>query len=276
MRQTVVAVMCAMAIAVVACGGSPQATATSASPSPSQPTTSPTATSAAALLPPTPTATLGATVSQPTSVPAATATRQPTPTATRPPATATPTTARAAQSRTTGQVQGVTFVVSDGSKATFTVREQLARVPLPNDAVVSTSALTGQVHLDGRTSSVQINLQQLSSDQRDRDQYIRGTMFRNGPTATFTLPALIPLPDGFPDGKEVNTKVTGTLRIKSKDVPLTFDVQARDDGNVVYMLGKTTFTWAQLGLATPSSFNVVSIADEVKVEMLLALKPVFD
>ena len=61
--------------------------------------------------------------------------------------------------------QGITFVVSEGSEPTFTVEEQLVRLPLPNDAVMRTTALSGEVQLDGRPSVIEIDLQQLSSDQ---------------------------------------------------------------------------------------------------------------
>ena len=55
-----------------------------------------------------------------------------------------------AMERTAGQYEGITFNVSEGSEATFTVEEQLANLPLPNDAVLrTTSALTGIVNFDG-------------------------------------------------------------------------------------------------------------------------------
>ena len=40
-------------------------------------------------------------------------------------------------------MEGVTFTVGEGSKATFFVREELASVPLPFDAEVSTTATLG-------------------------------------------------------------------------------------------------------------------------------------
>ena len=72
-------------------------------------------------------------------------------------------------SRAIGNFDGVTFMVTDESEATFTVGEQLTRLPLPNDAVLKTNALTGEVFLDGRPSSISIDIHRLSSDQRLRD-----------------------------------------------------------------------------------------------------------
>ena len=48
------------------------------------------------------------------------------------------------------------------------MEEQLVRLPLPNDAVMRTTALSGEVQLDGRPSVIEIDLQQLSSDQEFR------------------------------------------------------------------------------------------------------------
>lgn len=196
--------------------------------------------------------------------------RATTPTAPAVPPTTTPESAR---KRKTGEVDGVTFTVSRGSEATFTVKEQLARLPLPNDAVMRTTALSGAVRLDGRPSSVVINLQSLTSDERLRDQYVRTTMFRNAPTATFTIPDARPLPDGFAEGKLVTTQVKGTLSILGANVPMTFDVEARDDGDLLYVLGRSTFTWSQLGVPKPSAQTVISVDDQVRAEVLLALQP---
>ena len=86
--------------------------------------------------------------------------------------------------------QGITFVVSEGSEPTFTVEEQLVRLPLPNDAVMRTTALSGEVQLGGRPSVIEIDLQQLSSDQEFRDRYVRTRMFGDHPSGIFTVPNL--------------------------------------------------------------------------------------
>ena len=94
--------------------------------------------------------------SQPTvAAPASTPTSEPAP---------EPTEAPVPEARAAGEVEGITFVVGEGSKATFKVREELASVPLPFDAEVSTTALSGEVHLDGRDSVIEMDLHQLSSD----------------------------------------------------------------------------------------------------------------
>ena len=175
--------------------------------------------------------------------------------------------------RTVGQYDGYTFNVVEGSEATFTVEEQLANLPLPNDAVLRTSALSGVVHFDGTESLVIIELRTLSSDSQYRDGYVRNRMFSTHPVAKVSVPSTLPLPDGFAAGNEVATQVEATVSLLGSDFPLTFDIEARDDGDSVFVLGRATFTWAQFGITKPSARSVVSIEDDVRVEVLLALKP---
>ena len=92
---------------------------------------------------------------------------------------------------------GLSYLVGEGSEITFTVGEQLSRLPLPNAAVVRTNTLSGQLNLDGQLSQVEIDLRTLFSGQDFRDRYIRGRMFRDSPVAVFTVEDLISLPNEF-------------------------------------------------------------------------------
>jgi polyisoprenoid-binding protein YceI len=136
-----------------------------------------------------------------------------------------------------------------------------------------TTALSGQVHLDGRASVIEISLHELSSDQTYRDQYVRQVMFPDTPTATFTVPDVGQIPDGLASGEEVTTQMSGSLEIGDVTVPLEFEIEARDDGDRMFIIGRTTFTWDQLGMPPPSSRGVASIDDEVRVEVLLRVFP---
>ena len=175
--------------------------------------------------------------------------------------------------RKMGEYEGITFVVSDGSEATFTVEEQLVRLPLPNDAVLRTTALSGEVHLDGRESVIQIDLHTMSSDQEFRDRYVRTRMFGGHQFATFTVPDVGPLPEGLDSGGQVTTQVSGSLDIRGITVPMEFDIEARDDGSELFILGRATFTWQQLDIPPPTAPTVASVEDEVRVEVLLAVVP---
>ena len=166
------------------------------------------------------------------------------------------------------------FLVSEGSEATFTVREKLARLPLPSDAVVRTSAITGEVYLDGRPSLIEIDLLQLSSDQSLRDDYIRRRMFRNDPVALFTVEDVGQISQSFLDGDATEGTITGRLEIRGITVPITFEGQARDDGDVIFILGRSSFVWADFGMSPPNIARIVEVEDEVAVEVLLVVRPV--
>lgn len=252
----------ALLAAFSACGDGGEEAASTAPATAAPAAAAPTATAAAPATqtPATPTPT-------PTAAPPAAPTPPPAPTA------AAPAGPEYDEDRAIGEVEGVVFVVAEGSEVTFTVEEQLTRLPLPIEAVMRTEELSGEFRVDGSPVTITVDLHSLRSDQDRRDGYVRGRMFPDHPTATFTIDGDRPLPDGFTDGEEVSVEVEGTLSIRGMEFPLTFDITARDDGNVVHLLGETTFTWADLGMDEPRAGIVVWVAEEVRVNVLLALKP---
>ena len=101
---------------------------------------------------------------------------------------------------------------------------RLALLPTSHLVEMRTTALEGEIHLDGRPSVVNIDLHQLRSDQRLRDRYVRGSMFPDHPTAGFTRQELGILPGGLADGKGVKAQITGVLNFQGADFSLMFDV----------------------------------------------------
>lgn len=257
-RPTKLALPMALAflLALSACGAEPT------------PTPLPTPTPNVAALIPTPGLTPTTPPVGPTLTPAPTAIPEaPTPDASEAPPTA-------GSSRTTGQVDGIVFVVSEGSEATFSVGEVLAGVSIPDyEAVMRTTGLSGEVRLDGGASLVILDLHSMSSDEPFRDRYVQNRMFPGQPSAGVAFGDLTPLPDGFTNGDPAATEVSGTLNINDMTVPLEFAIEARDDGDVIFVVGRSTFTWDQIGEPVPTARSVVSVEDEVRVEVLLALTP---
>ena len=238
-------------------------------------------------LPPPPSAP-AATAAAPTSAPTSTTAPTPAPTsAATPPATAAPTTAArpaatstpvpvesrpeptpaAVSAQPDGEAQS--FIIGEGSEITFTVEEELGRAPIRFDAVISSTGLSGTANLDGQSSVVTLDLHSLSSDQQYRDRYIQSRMFPDTPEAIVTVDQLPGLPRSFFDGETTTGQLDGSLQIGDTVTPLVFDVEARHDGDVINVLGRTTFTWEQLGLAKPTARSVVYLADEVRVQVLL-------
>lgn len=161
------------------------------------------------------------------------------------------------------------FIVGEGSRITFTVEEETNFAPVRFDAVIFGTGLSGLANLDGSPSAIVLDLHSLESDQSFRDRYIRQRMFPNTPEATVTVESLPDLPQSFFDGEETSGTLDGSLQIGETATPLTFDVVARHDGTVINVLGSTTFTWDQLGLAKPVFGPVTYLGDEVRVQVLI-------
>ena len=161
------------------------------------------------------------------------------------------------------------YLVGDDSEITFSVEEELGRAPIRFDAVISSTGLRGVANLGGEPSVVILDLHSLQSDQEFRDKYIRNTLFPDTPEAVVTVDKLPDLPQSFLDGENTDGQLDGSLQIGDTVTPLEFDVTARKDGSTINVLGKTTFTWEQLGLTKPTARSVVYLADEVSVEVLL-------
>lgn len=243
----------------------PSATATPSAPAATvaAPTAAPTSTTA-----PTSAPTSAATA--PTTAAPTTAAR-PAATSTPVPAEPTPESSPAAESaQPDGEAQP--FIIGEGSEITFTVEEELGRAPIRFDAVISSMGLSGTANLDGQPSVVTLDLHSLSSDQQFRDRYIQSRMFPDTPEAIVTVAQLPDLPQSFFDGETTTGQLDGSLQIGDTVTPLVFDVEARHDGGVINVLGRTTFTWEQLGLAKPTARSVVYLADEVRVQVLLVAR----
>jgi hypothetical protein len=171
------------------------------------------------------------------------------------------TTVGSTEFRTPADVQAVRFVVGEGSQSQFTVREQLSSLPLPNDATVRNTALTGNVHLDGRPTIVEIDLTRFSSDQARRDNFIR-QMWSRQPVARVTIDDIGALPANYTAGEVV---------LLGSEAPITFDVEARLDGDTLSVLGTTKFRWADFNMRPPNT-PTVSVEDEVTAQILLVAK----
>ena len=165
------------------------------------------------------------------------------------------------------------YVVGEGSEITFTVGEVLARFPNPIEAVLRTTELSGQINIDGQPSTIEVDLHSLSSDQQYRDRYVRTRMFPDHPVASFTVDSVTDLPPEFHSGDNFRRPVSGTLNLNGADYPITFELEVRNDSAALNVWGRTTITWEQLNIPVPTARSVVSIEDQVHVQILLIAAP---
>jgi polyisoprenoid-binding protein YceI len=206
-------------------------------------------------------------------VPAALATPEPTRSASPSPSpSAAPT---VAPSPATGSL---TFTVASGSKAIVRVTEQLADRQDISDAVLTSEKVTGEFTLqpDGTfapSSKITVDLTALSSDSRQRDDFIKQDTLRTRqfPTAVFVPTKTEGLTLPLAASGDLSFKLTGKMTIRDVTKDLIFDVKAKRDGSSLTATATVTpaFQFGTFGMTQPRVFSVLSIKDEIRLEVQL-------
>jgi polyisoprenoid-binding protein YceI len=190
--------------------------------------------------------------------------------------TATP--AATAVATTAPQANAITWTVDASSKATIRVREQLVRLPAPNDAIITIAGAQGSFTLnpDGSfasTSKISVDMTTITTDDRQRTDSIRRdplevTRFRTSelvPTKAtgLTLP--------LTRSGDFTFQLTGDLTLHGVTKSVTFDVKAtRSDGRLTATAtANPSWKFGDFGMRPPSSFSVLSIIDEIRMEFAL-------
>lgn len=183
--------------------------------------------------------------------------------------TATPTQAALA----TSSASGGTWTVSDKSKATIRVREQLVGVSLPSDAVLTATGAKGAFTLnaDGTFASgskITFEISTLTSDERNRDDFVKRDTLQVSqfPTAEFAPTKTAGLTMPLPTSGTFTFTLTGNMTIKGKTKEVTFDVTATRNGSDLTATATANPGWkfGDFGMTAPRSFSVVSIVDEIR------------
>lgn len=172
-----------------------------------------------------------------------------------------------------------TLVASD-SEARYLVREQLAGFDFPNDAVGRTSTLTGSLVLDasGRVvregSRFEVDLTTLATDNGMRDNYVRRNTLRTAehPAAVFVPTALVGIGFPLPEG-EVTFRIRGDLTVVGETRPVEWTVTARVQGGGVQGTARTTFPFELFGIPKPRVARVLSVADDIRLELDFRMVP---
>lgn len=167
----------------------------------------------------------------------------------------------------------VRYVVApDGNEARYLVREQLARINFPSDAVGRTTGVDGVLTVDGAGrigagSGFSIDLAALASDSDRRDNYVRRNTLQTEahPAAVFVPTAFSGLAFPLPAG-DATFRITGDLTIRGVTRPVTWDVTARAAGSGIAGTARTNFTFDDFGLDKPRVASVLSVADEIRLE----------
>ena len=193
-----------------------------------------------------------------------------------PTATPTATTTATATAASTIASAG-TWTVTDKSKATIRVREQLVGVSLPSDALLTAMGAKGSFELnaDGTFESgskITFDLTTLSSDERDRDNFIKNDTLqvRQFPTAGFVPTKASGLVLPLATSGTFTFTLTGNITIRGKTKEVTFDVTAKRDGSDLTATATANPSWkfGDFGMTAPSvPFRVLSVTDEIRASI---------
>ena len=164
------------------------------------------------------------------------------------------------QSADEPSVDGV-YVVGEGV-ASYTVPETLRGLEV--DAVGISETLTGSVSTDG-SFEFELDLTTFESDQSRRDSRVV-QIFSADPLAVFVSSDFV-WPEG-PDGTPITFDVTGTMTINSTERELTWQVEARKDGDTISVTGESEITLTEFGIEPPSIAGFVNVEDEARLEVL--------
>lgn len=176
---------------------------------------------------------------------------------------------------------GIRYVVApEGNEVRYRVRERLARLEFPNDAVGKTAKVTGGVTFTeswqiAPGSKFVIELGSLTSDEERRDRYVRMRTLETEthPTAELVPTAVHGLPNPLPPSGEFSFTMEGTFTVKGVTRSLTWEVKARNDNGVITGSATTTTTFADLQLTKPSLAFLLDVSDTIGLEYDFRLIP---
>ena len=195
-----------------------------------------------------------------------------------------------APSTTAGQATGTTQadgaatpdgtwqVSDDGSSYVgYRVKEQLAFLDSPSEAVGRSTAVTGTMEVAGDTVEkvrIEADLTRLTSDESRRDNAIRqrGLESERYPTATLELAEPIQLASTPVQGEDVRGQGAGRLTVHGVTREVDLDLTGRWSGSTIQVVGQLPVKMTDYQIEPPRFGPVVSIEDSLAVDFNLVFE----
>lgn len=176
---------------------------------------------------------------------------------------------------------GKTYRVIEGqSEAWYLADEKLARLPTGSTAKGTTDKIAGEFHLteDGldpsKATTFTVDLASITSDNSRRDERMRAALETSKyPTTTFTATAISGLPAEFGTADTI-LQLTGTLDLHGVQKEVTWELKVKRDGDILSVLGTTAFTYADFNITKPDIAGVVSVAEDVTLQVQLFIQEI--
>src|SRR5262245_13515908 len=171
-------------------------------------------------------------------------------------------------------------VVAGRSEARYRIREQLAGINFPNDAIGTTKAIEGRIALDtqGRVlagdSRLTVDLRSLQSDRERRDNYVRRNTLETEryPTAGLVPTEMHGLSFPLPETGRASFELVGDFTVRDVTRRISWKATATFADQDVSVQAKTAFRFADFGLSIPRVASVLSVEDNIQIETDLLLR----
>ena len=177
--------------------------------------------------------------------------------------------------------QATRFEVAKGSKAEYRVREQLARLNFPNDAVGTTEAVTGAMMLrsDGTftpDSKVTVDMRTLRTDEPKRDGFVRENTLETNryPLAEFVPRRVKGLTVPVPASGASTFQLIGDMTLHGVTSETVWDVAGSFTADAMTAKATTRFNFAKFKITVPRVFGLLSVDDDIRLELNLRLQRV--
>ena len=176
----------------------------------------------------------------------------------------------------------VHLVLADsGNEARYRVREQLAGLDFPNDAVGVTGGVTGGIVIGENGAVVSeeslflVDLKALKSDKERRDGYVQRRLLETEqyPTAELIPTEVRGLPWPLPSSGAVSFELVGDLTVRGVTRSTTWKVDAEVIDRGFVGSATTKFTFDEFELTKPRVAVVLSVEDDIQLELGFHLIP---
>ncbi len=167
--------------------------------------------------------------------------------------------------------------VVEGTTARYSVREQLAGISFPSDAVGTTQSVVGIVvinpdgSIDSEHSKLSVDLRSIKSDQPMRDGYVQKLTLETEkfPSLEFVPKRAVGLPAPLPAGMQAQAgfQLIGDMTLHGVTKEVTWNVVATFGNDMVGGRATTSFEFATFNLAKPTLARLLSVDDKIALEI---------
>lgn len=175
---------------------------------------------------------------------------------------------------------GAKLEIADGSSASYKVNEQFVGISFPNDAIGTTTGVSGTLNIaaDGSIapgSKLTVDLKGLKSDQDMRDNFVRTRTLETDkyPNAEFVPTKITGIPTMIPYNGQTGFELTGDMTIHGVTKPVTFKgIATFNRDGAITGRAETSFTFETFGLAQPKIQRLMSVGDTITLDLLFRFK----